>query len=142
VRRILSLGPGEHTLEIKAYDNVGNRGSQKTRFTIILPGGAFDLVDQNVAVYPNPFQDRADFLYRLTHDADVTLKVFTISGRMIREMKASGQMGDNALAWDGKDDRGTPLANGTYLYKLEAERLDAAGKRQQDHYVGKVVRMR
>jgi hypothetical protein len=34
------------------------------------------------------------------------------------------------------------LANGTYLYKLEATYTDAEGKRSTDEYVGKVVRMR
>lgn len=142
VRRLLALGGGQHTLEIKAYDNVGNRGTKRVQFTIVLPGGALELVDRNVAVYPNPFTRRADFLYRLTQDADVSLKIFTITGRPIREMKGAGRMGDNVLGWDGTDQRGLPLANGTYLYKLKAERRDADGEVEKDEYVGKVVRMR
>lgn len=142
VRRIFSLAPGDHTLEVKAFDNVNNRSTASVRFTIVAPGSGFDLVDSNVGVYPNPFRHRADFLYRLTHDADVRLKVFTLSGRRIRELEARGVMGDNVLSWDGTDERGLPLANGTYLFKLEAERLDEEGNRESDDYVGKVVRMR
>ena len=112
------------------------------RFTIVTPGSGFDLVDKNVTVYPNPFRQRADFLYRLTHDADVKVNIFTLTGRKIREFDVSGVMGDNVLSWDGTDRNGLPLANGTYLYKLEAERLDADGNRESDAYVGKVVRMR
>ena len=142
VRRILSLAAGEHTLEVKAFDNVNNRATRSVRFTVVSPGSNFDLVDKNVAVYPNPFRERADLLYRLTHDADVKVKIFTLTGRKIREFALSGVMGDNVLSWDGKDENGLPLANGTYLYKLEAERLDADGNRESDEYVGKVVRMR
>jgi hypothetical protein len=141
VRRVLSLGAGEHTLEVKAYDNVGNRGSARVRFTVVLPGVALDLVDRYVAVYPNPFTQRADFLYRLTQDADVTLRLFTITGRPIRALRDAGKAGDNVLPWDGTDERGSPLANGTYLYKLEAERHEG-DEVQKDEYVGKVVRMR
>lgn len=142
VRRIFSLAPGDHTLEVKAFDNVNNRSTSTVRFTIVGPGSGFDLVDRNVGVYPNPFRHRADFLYRLTHDADVRLRLFTLSGRRIREIGASGVMGDNVLSWDGTDENGLPLANGTYLFKLEAERLDEEGNRESDDYVGKVVRMR
>lgn len=142
VRRILPLPPGEHILEVKAFDNVGNRAEKSVRFTVVLPGDDFDLVDRNVAVYPNPFVVRADFLFRLTHDADVRLAVFSIAGRAIRELETRGIAGDNVLAWDGTDDNGSPLANGTYLFKLEAERLDEDGAVESDEYVGKVVRMR
>jgi hypothetical protein len=142
VRRLLTLGSGEHVVNVKAFDNVGNRGEQSVRFTIVLPSGSFDLVDHDVAAYPNPFAQQAEFLYRLTHDADVRLKVFTIGGRLVREMRATGSGGDNVLTWDGNDENGSPLANGTYLYKLEAERRAEGGDRESDEYVGKIVRMR
>ena len=121
VRRILPLAPGDYTVRVKAYDNVGNRGEAEVRFSVVLPTDDFDLVDNYVAAYPNPFQGRVDLLYRLTHDAEVELKIFTITGRKVWEKTVSGVMGDNSIAWDGRDENGTPLANGTYLYKLEAK---------------------
>jgi flagellar hook assembly protein FlgD len=83
-----------------------------------------------------------DFLFRLTHDADVKIRVFTIAGRLVREMTHRGVGGDNVVAWDGTDENGSPLANGTYLFKLEAERRAADGSLENDEVVGKVVRMR
>ena len=143
VRRLLQFSAGEHTLEIKAFDNVSNRNSLTTKFTIVLPSADFDLVDQFVAAYPNPFENRTDLLYRLTHPADVSIKIFTITGRKIYEMDsilASG--GENRFSWNGTDQSGGPLANGTYLYKLEATYTDAEGRRSTDGHVGKVVKMR
>ncbi len=142
VRRVLSVAPGDHVLAVKAFDNVENRSEKTVRFSVVLPGDKFDLVDQNVAVYPNPFRQEADFLFRLTHAADVQLKVFTIAGRLVREISHHGIGGDNVLRWDGRDEEGSPLANGTYLYKLEAERRDEEGNVEDDGFVGKVVRMR
>lgn len=144
VRRILPLPPGRHTVRVKAFDNVANRGEAEVAFTVVLPTDDFDLVDRYVAAYPNPFRDRVDLLYRLTHDAEVELKIFTITGRKLLERTVSGVMGDNSIAWDGRDENGSQLANGTYLYKLEAKSVgqgeDASAA--SDEFVGKVVRMR
>jgi hypothetical protein len=143
VRRLLPLSAGEHTIEVKAFDNVGNRGSQRVRFTIVLSSEEFDIVDRLVAAYPNPFAGAVDFSYQLTHDAEVTLKVFTITGRKIYERASvSASAGPNVLHWNGLDQNGGPVANGTYLFELDAVYTDADGKRQSDRYVGHVVRMR
>jgi flagellar hook assembly protein FlgD len=57
-------------------------------------------------------------------------------------MTHRGVVGDDVVAWDGTDENGSPLANGTYLFKLEAERRAADGSLENDEVVGKVVRMR
>jgi hypothetical protein len=143
VRRILPLAPGPHTLEVKAFDNVGNRGSDRVSFTVVEEGSAFGLMDGDTAVYPNPFVNSTDFLFTLTHDAEVELKVFTINGRRIYETGPfSASAGPNQVAWDGRDERGRVLANGTYLYKVEASRTNAEGEAESDEFVGHVVKMR
>jgi hypothetical protein len=54
VSRTLSFPPGKHTIEVKAFDNVGNRASVKTEFTIVTQGSDFDLVDAAIARIPIP----------------------------------------------------------------------------------------
>jgi len=47
--------------------------------------------------------------------------VFTVSGRLIYEQKALGQMpGYHQLRWDGRDLDSQKLANGVYLYRIVA----------------------
>jgi hypothetical protein len=147
VRRILPMAPGAHSIEVKAFDNVGNRSSQRVHFTIVQPGGSFDLVDSHVAVYPNPFANNVDILFRLTPagEAEVSLKIFTITGRRVYERVESfviDPQADYTVRWDGRDDNGTPLANGTYLYKLEATHRADGGETEKDAFTGKIVRMR
>ncbi len=143
VRRIFSLPPGEHTLEVKAFDNVGNRGSTKARFRIVAASTDFDLVDAGTTPYPNPFRDEVDFVFRLTHEADVSLKVFTVSGRRIfEENSIRGLAGENVFHWNGRDEGNGLLSNGTYLYKLEATFRDSTGSETSDEFVGRVVKMR
>ena len=143
VRQVLSFPPGKHTIEVKAFDNVGNRSSLKSEFTIVTEASDFDLVDAAIAPYPNPFKDECDFVYRLTHDADVTLKIFTVSGRRIFEDDTIlGRSGDNHYRWSGLDDGGGPLANGTYLFHFKATAQGGTEEGTSDEFVGRVVKMR
>jgi hypothetical protein len=76
-------------------------------------------------VYPNPVTDRALFTFHLTRPARVTIKIFTISGRLVRIIGPQEcSFGYNQIEWDGCDRDGTPLANGIYLYKIDAQTGD------------------
>lgn len=145
VSRPLSLSPGEHTIRIKAYDNVGNRGEGEVAFTVVRADADFDLVDRVVTVFPNPFREKVDIVFQLTHAAEVSFKVFTITGRRIYEVPSfAATAGTNTITWNGLDDHGLPLANGTYLYKLDARQSGGAvgDGPTRDEFVGRIVRMR
>lgn len=141
VRRILPVAPGKHTLEVKAFDNVGNRGTAKIEFEVLLADSDFELVENHIAFYPNPFRGRMDLVYRLTREAVVDLQVFTITGRKIWETQVDGVAGDNTVSWNGRDENGLSVANGTYLVKMTARGTDSEGNAASDEFVGKVVRM-
>ncbi|MGQ9678824.1 MAG: C25 family cysteine peptidase [bacterium] len=85
-----------------------------------------DLRDQlridTCLVYPNPLKDRAVFTFILSRPARVTIKIFTISGRLLRiiEPRECG-FGYNQIEWDGCDQDGLYLPNGIYLYKIDAQ---------------------
>jgi flagellar hook assembly protein FlgD len=50
----------------------------------------------------------------------VEVKVYTIAGRLIKEIKRENLSSKFVtIDWDGRDDDGDKLANGTYLYKLK-----------------------
>jgi flagellar hook assembly protein FlgD len=50
----------------------------------------------------------------------VSLKLYDITGRLIRTL-ASGQQagGSYAAPWDGKDENGREVSSGVYLYQLK-----------------------
>ena len=51
----------------------------------------------------------------------VSVRIFTIAGRLVRVLPPVPCGFDyNQLEWDGRDKDGQPLANGVYLYKLDA----------------------
>ena len=87
--------------------------------------GELDLALTEMISHPNPIiSDRATFCYNLTSSADeVTITIYTIQGRRVRTItEASARAGYNEESWEAEDDKRKKLANGTYLYKMVAER--------------------
>jgi len=69
---------------------------------------------------PNPFSDGTYFMFNLCNQAEITVKIFTISGEVVRELTQQGQPGNNAIYWDAKNKSGKGVASGTYIYSLVA----------------------
>lgn len=79
-------------------------------------------------VYPNPVQTTAWFTFVLSRSARVSVKIFTISGRLLRILGPQEcQFGYNQIKWDGKDKDGNWLPNGVYLYKIDARLTEMTG---------------
>ena len=76
----------------------------------------------NVYNYPNPSKGETYFTFRLTQiPEDLTIRIFTVAGRLIREInKNSAQLNYdfNRIFWDGRDADGDLVANGTYIYRV------------------------
>jgi hypothetical protein len=125
-----SIGPlaeGEHRLVIEAWDSFNNLNQSTLTFTVGKSGEAgYDIRD--VYNWPNPMKDVTRFTYFLTQDGTrrVSLKVFTLTGKLVYEMDGLGTKGPafNSNAdrpWDGRDREGHELANGVYFYRIKAE---------------------
>jgi hypothetical protein len=115
------LEPGEHSLQFKVWDNLNNPADEEITFRIPKSDG---LILSDVYNYPNPFSETTDFTFQ-TQGVDgissVKIKIYTISGRLIRTLEdelSPPQVGFNYYHWDGRDNDGDILANGVYLYKI------------------------
>ena len=76
--------------------------------------------------YPNPMNTKTVFTFELTMVADVKLKIYTVSGRLVMsyevlDMNAGYCEIPVGGTWDGTDVNNEQLANGTYIYKITAE---------------------
>mgnify|MGYP006289286285 FL=1 len=119
------LAPGDQLLTVRATD-CNQNSSQRHEFSFRV-AGQFDI--QMLGNYPNPFQQDTRFVYIFTGPVtEMSLKIFTASGRLIRVFDVSNIFDDpNPLSadyhevyWDGTDAEGNPVANGVYFYKLAA----------------------
>lgn len=85
----------------------------------ISPSALAIRLDQN---FPNPFNPRTTIRYRLAESGPVFLRVFDVTGRLVRVLR-NGDVetaGPHRIAWDGLDHTGRTVAAGTYFYRIEA----------------------
>ena len=132
------LEPGEYRIRLQAQDANGNASDTTQTATV---AGEFEI--KNIANFPNPFVpgDGTHFAYYLTKGADeVTLKIYTITGRLILAVDTlDASVSFNEFHFDGYDADGEPLANGVYLYKFTAKFTNAQGNTVRKQKVGKIA---
>ena len=132
------LEPGEYRIRLQAQDANGNTSEATQTATV---AGEFEI--KNIANFPNPFVpgDGTHFAYYLTKGADeVTLKIYTITGRLILAVDTlDASVSFNEFHFDGYDADGEPLANGVYLYKFTAKFTNAQGKTVRKQKFGKIA---
>ena len=87
-----------------------------------------------LANYPNPFNPETWIPYQLATPADVTLTIYDIQGRVVRDLDLGHQRAgmyqsrNRAAYWDGKNAVGEPAASGVYFYTLTAGDFTATRK--------------
>ncbi|MBC8233353.1 T9SS type A sorting domain-containing protein, partial [bacterium] len=91
----------------------------------------FSMLYQN---FPNPFNPETWIPYQLSKDADVTIKIYDVSGRLVRTLelgsKEAGVYLEKAKAgyWDGRNNTGESAASGVYFYSITAGDFTATKK--------------
>lgn len=70
---------------------------------------------------PNPFFGQTSIRYVVPRDMTVSLRVYDISGRLVRTL-VNGRVsaGATTVAWDGRDGGGERVSAGVYLYRLDS----------------------
>ena len=136
------LSAGKHELTVRGMDCMGNRSKAiSLHFRV---ASNFDL--KILGNYPNPFRDQTVFAYELTAPAaDISLKIYTVSGRLVRRFRLLDfvddpdplESGYHEQTWDGTDKNGEEVANGVYYFKFSAK-----GEKKTIEKTGKIVRIK
>ncbi len=78
---------------------------------------------------PNPTKSSIGISYDLPYEVLVTLKVYNLSGQLVRSLvSGKEQAGFKHAAWDGRSEDGSRVASGVYFYRLEAGSFKATRK--------------
>lgn len=118
------MNEGDYTIEVKAWDVFNNFSNEESFFTVV---STSDLVVRDVYNYPNPFTSNTSFTFQhnLTKPVDVKINVYTISGRLVKQLEEKNiNQKFVKINWDGRDEDDDQLGNGTYLYKLIVKTTD------------------
>ena len=82
-----------------------------------------DLVPNKLSLqqnYPNPFNPSTSIKYNLPKDMFVSIKVFDIQGRQVKELfNGLAKAGKKSIRWNGKNDANQSISAGTYIYVLK-----------------------
>jgi len=122
------LEPGLHSLTIKAWDVYNNSSTSEIQFMVFDKDE--ELVINNVLNYPNPFVSYTEFWFNhnSVEPLDVSVQIFTISGKLVRTLNGQTTGGSKAVSslskdivWDGRDDFGDKIGKGVYVYKLKVK---------------------
>ena len=76
--------------------------------------------------YPNPFNPETWIPYQLSESTEVTLRIYSVSGTLVRTLSLGHQPAglyhqrSRAAYWNGKNELGESVASGIYFYTLTA----------------------
>jgi hypothetical protein len=100
------LSEGSHTVQLIAFDSFNLPAVASTNFTVKIQGNFY--IDRFL-IYPNPMQRETSFTFMLSEDAELSISIYTIRGRKIRQIETGGRQGFNAIPWDGRDSKAPAL---------------------------------
>ena len=119
---------GFYSLKVFAKD-ISNNSSGDVLFE-----RSFEIINDdqisNLLAYPNPFSTSTEFVFTLTGrevPEEIKIQIMTVSGKTVKEIFKEElgplKIGINRTMykWDGRDEFGSDLANGVYLYRVVAK---------------------
>ena len=69
--------------------------------------------------YPNPFNTETTISFTLLESTPVELAVYNTSGQKVRTLvEGERAAGEHRMIWNGRDDKGAPVASGRYVAKM------------------------
>ncbi len=74
--------------------------------------------------YPNPFKEMTVLSYQIADPAkteNISLKIYDITGRLVKQFEHLTIQPFNQVIWDGCDDRGRAVSAGVYFIRFEAD---------------------
>jgi hypothetical protein len=70
--------------------------------------------------FPNPFNPSTSFALSLPEASDYAIRVFNITGQLVKSFSGHLEAGVHTIVWDGRSDQGSTVASGVYFYRAEA----------------------
>jgi hypothetical protein len=120
------LMPGLHLVTLVVQSNDPDEPEVFVPVSLLIGGTGIDELPKEYVLhgnYPNPFNPRTEIRYDLPAPAVVNLRIYSLAGRLVRELLVGERQGPGryAIPWNGRDGKGERVASGVYYYKLEAD---------------------
>jgi hypothetical protein len=141
--RLPNLPAGNHRVHVRASDNFAqgilarkNQGEGELEFTVSQQA---DQPLASVMNFPNPFPPTVGtqvILNGVREFSDIEIKIYTVTGELIRSLRTSDGPGQVQVGWDGRDEAGGRVSMGVYLYRVQVRPLSGG---QTVHLEGRMA---
>ena len=110
--------------------------AQLNELPVSAHGGFVKLIPDTIALlpnYPNPFNPDTWIPYQLPQAADVTIRIYKVTGRLIHTLSLGHQEAgfyrnrSNAAYWNGRNNMGEKVSSGIYFYNIRISPIGSSG---------------
>ncbi len=114
--------PWQYIYKITAVDYAGNESDAGVLTTTSdTPGAGIPNAFALHGAVPNPFNPSTTIKYSLAEAGMVRLVVYDLAGHEVRTLVNDAQsIGAHSVQWDGRNQAGSMVASGVYLYRLSS----------------------
>jgi hypothetical protein len=78
---------------------------------------------------PNPFNPVTKIAYEMPHEADVAIRIYDVSGRLVRTLiDQVMEPGRHEAVWNGRNETGEPVGSGVYFCTMDADEFHGSHK--------------
>lgn len=72
-------------------------------------------------MFPNPTAAGASISLDVPPSSSADLRIYAVSGRLVRTLRPRLSSGERIVHWDGRDESGVALPSGKYIVQLRNE---------------------
>jgi hypothetical protein len=99
--------------------------------TTAAPGSELEVATSGgIAVWPNPARGSASLGFEFPPGGEFLLAIYDLAGRQVRRLvhDGGGPPGRDVVVWDGRNQRGLPVASGVYVARLTGRQGSTAAR--------------
>lgn len=83
---------------------------------------------ESLSVFPNPFRENLSFRIKTKTARSVQVDIYNLKGQLVKSIAQRSASGNTVITWNAKDDRGTAVDSGIYLYRVKGEGFIKSGR--------------
>jgi hypothetical protein len=125
---------GEYSVTLRARSTYEDNAGSEIEVPVVMGSAGGPVSPNQLALLgntPNPFNPTTTIRFTVpTGPTQVySLRVYDVRGRLVRDL-AAGQItsGLHSVLWDGRNNSGSTVGSGIYLYRLEVGQERFTGK--------------
>ena len=75
----------------------------------------------NVTAHPNPFSNNTNIIFNIPKQENINIEIYDIYGQKVSDFSQTYDSGAHIINWEGMDNNGQKLSNGTYFFNIRSK---------------------